>query len=304
MSNVYTLNNIKDREDPKRVGYRLSSIRELELENALHSSIKSASDLANEYKDLQGVYLKQEKELELAFHTEIQSLKSEIKTLKRKVTLAQKASSLDKNEILCLKTEIDNLKAEVKELESEMKLECTFHDSDTTSFRDKISELNSLNHILEQERDDLNLKKHELVAKIGCKDSEIISLEAKVDELEKEKESLSQETNIYLAEQISEASSEFNEMIEGDSRLEKVIYNGESSYQDVFKIADRYTDDVKGASMVIDSYLRKGEFVVFDLSRSEDDLLAIRLRFDTLLNLQKEIEVRQKHKEKSVLPNE
>jgi len=47
--------------------------------------------------------------------------------------------------------------------------------------------------------------------------------------------------------------------------------------------------------MVINSYLRKkGEFVVFDLSRPEDDPFAIRLRFDTLLNLQKEIEARQK----------
>ena len=52
MSNVYTLRNIENR------GHRLGSIRESELENALHSSIKSASDLANEYKDLQGVYLK------------------------------------------------------------------------------------------------------------------------------------------------------------------------------------------------------------------------------------------------------
>ena len=65
------------------------------------------------------------------------------------------------------------------------------------------------------------------------------------------------------------------------------------------KIVGRYTDDVKGASMVINSYLQKGEFVVFDLTRPKDDPLAIRLRFDTPLNLQKEIEVRQKRKEKS-----
>ncbi|KAF0514675.1 hypothetical protein F8M41_017525 [Gigaspora margarita] len=66
-----------------------------------------------------------------------------------------------------------------------MKLECTSHDSDTTLFRDKISELNSLNRTLEQERDDLNSKKHELEAKVGRKDSEITSLRAKVNELEK-----------------------------------------------------------------------------------------------------------------------
>ncbi|CAG8820192.1 21032_t:CDS:2, partial [Cetraspora pellucida] len=75
-----------------------------------------------------------------------------------------------------------------------------------------------------------------------------------------------------------------------------VIFNGGSSYQDVSKIAGRYTDDVKNASMVINSYLRKGEFIVFDLNKAEDDPLAIRLRFDTPLDLQKEIELRQKHK--------
>lgn len=56
------------------------------------------------------------------------------------------------------------------------------------------------------------------------------------------------------------------------------------------------TDDVKNASMVINSYLRKNEFIVFDLTRSEDDPLAIRLRFDTPLDLQKEIELHQKNK--------
>ncbi|GES81989.1 hypothetical protein GLOIN_2v1777358 [Rhizophagus clarus] len=65
-----------------------------------------------------------------------------------------------------------------------------------------------------------------------------------------------------------------------------------------------YTDDVKNASMVINSYLRKGEFVVFDLTRPKDDLLAICLRFDIPLNLQKEIEARQKRKEKSFSTNE
>ena len=78
----------------------------------------------------------------------------------------------------------------------------------------------------------------------------------------------------------------------------------ESSHEDISKIIRHYTDDVKNASMVINSYLRKGEFVVFDLTRPEDDPLAIRLRFDTPLNLQKEIMVRQKRKEKSAPANE
>jgi hypothetical protein len=83
-----------------------------------------------------------------------------------------------------------------------------------------------------------------------------------------------------------------------------VVFNSGSSHEDIFKIIRRYTDDVKNASMVINSYLWKGEFVVFDLTKPEDDLLAIRLRFDTPLNLQKEIKARQKHKEKSTSANE
>src|SRR5215212_439808 len=82
-----------------------------------------------------------------------------------------------------------------------------------------------------------------------------------------------------------------------------VLFNSGSSHEDISKIIRRYTDDVKNAFMVINSYLRKGEFVVFDLTRPEDDPLAICLRFDTPLNLQKEIEARQKRKEKSASTN-
>jgi hypothetical protein len=78
-----------------------------------------------------------------------------------------------------------------------------------------------------------------------------------------------------------------------------VVFNSGSSHENISKIIKRYTDDVKNASMVINSYLRKGEFVVFDLTKPEDDPLAIRLRFDPPLNLQKEIEAMQKCKEKS-----
>ncbi|CAG8697443.1 17697_t:CDS:2 [Cetraspora pellucida] len=356
MSNVYTLNNIKDREDPKGVRYQLSSICKLKLENALHSSIKSASDLANEYKDLQG----------------------------RKVTFTQKALSLDKNEILCLKGKIDKLKAKVKKLESKMKLEYTSYNSDTTSFRDKISELNFLNHILKQEKDDLNSKKHELEAKIKARILKLPLLELKVrelkDQLEQqifqsyyklyiidgakadldlaensvEKEFLSQETNTHLVKQISKASSEFNKVNGGNSRSEKVSRRsgtGESRYirYDNLIVCRYHPDEPKwafvrymygliasdskapyyenimfsyillekipsiksfspkrstiiifenGASMVINSYLCKGKFVVFDLSSSKNDPLTIQLRFDTSLNLQKEIEARQKRKKK------
>ena len=75
-----------------------------------------------------------------------------------------------------------------------------------------------------------------------------------------------------------------------------VVFNGGSSYQDISKIIGRYTEDVKNTSMVVNSYLRKGEFIVFDLNKSDDDPLAVRLRFDTPLDLQKEVELREKRK--------
>jgi hypothetical protein len=58
-----------------------------------------------------------------------------------------------------------------------------------------------------------------------------------------------------------------------------IMFNGGSSPQDISKvIIGRYTEDVKSASMVINSYLRKGEFIVFDLNRSDDQIMI--LQFD------------------------
>ncbi|CAG8706191.1 19780_t:CDS:2 [Cetraspora pellucida] len=75
-------------------------------------------------------------------------------------------------------------------------------------------------------------------------------------------------------------------------------------YNDVSKIIHRYTDDIKNALMVINSYLHKGEFIVFDLDRPKNDPLAIWLRFNTSLDLQKEIELQQMRKIKNILSAE
>lgn len=109
MSNVYTLRDIENK------GHRLGSIRESELENALRNSIKTSSDLSNEYKALQDVYsaeklarLRREKdfgnrinqlndantEIEAKYSAEVKSLKSLIKVLEGKLALAQKDSSM------------------------------------------------------------------------------------------------------------------------------------------------------------------------------------------------------------------
>ncbi|CAG8817189.1 21722_t:CDS:1, partial [Cetraspora pellucida] len=41
------------------------------------------------------------------------------------------------------------------------------------------------------------------------------------------------------------------------------------------KIADCYTDKIKNAFIVINSYLQRGEFIIFDLIKPEDNFLAI-----------------------------
>ena len=71
-------------------------------------------------------------------------LKSEIKTLKKKATLSQKASSFDKDTILSLEAKVRELKGKLEDLE----LEQAFHDS--------------LKLELERANEDLNSKKHEI----------------------------------------------------------------------------------------------------------------------------------------------
>ena len=43
------------------------------------------------------------------------------------------------------------------------------------------------------------------------------------------------------------------------------MFNSGSSHEEISKILWQYTDDIKNASMVINKYLRKKEFIVFDL---------------------------------------
>ena len=64
MPNVHTLRNTENRgvvegSLSKNIppGHWLDSIRESKLEKALRGSIKTASDIANDYKDLQDIYL-------------------------------------------------------------------------------------------------------------------------------------------------------------------------------------------------------------------------------------------------------
>ncbi|GES87699.1 hypothetical protein GLOIN_2v1777817 [Rhizophagus clarus] len=133
---LYTLNGINNKGDGsfKGVGQRLDGAYEQELKEKLYSALKSKAEINNLSEKLVAKYSEREKEfenkasqliasiakvrsqliseqkshsksqreLEAKYTTEIQSLKSEIKTLKRKATLTQKASSVDKDTILSL----------------------------------------------------------------------------------------------------------------------------------------------------------------------------------------------------------
>src|SRR4051812_2385837 len=150
MSNMYTLNDIKDREGGsyKKPGHWLSSAYEQELEKKIRSVTEFNSEindlsekLVNKYndreKEFQQNYADMEnkasqliasstkvrsqliserkshsesqRELEAKYTAEIKLLKSNIKTLKREATLAQKASSHDKTTILSLEAKIRKL---------------------------------------------------------------------------------------------------------------------------------------------------------------------------------------------------
>ncbi|GES92577.1 hypothetical protein GLOIN_2v1790954 [Rhizophagus clarus] len=112
MSNVHTLKDIEDKGAVggllgKQIppGRWLGSNRESELEKALRGSIKTASDIANDYKELQD----------------------------KEATLAQKASSLDKIKILSLEAKISELEGKLEDLKVEQEdflLHTSFFDSD------------------------------------------------------------------------------------------------------------------------------------------------------------------------------
>jgi hypothetical protein len=215
MSNVHTLKDIKNR------GHRLGSAYEQELERKLRTAIDFNSGITDFNEKLQAEYSEREKEfenkasqliastakvrsqliserkshsksqreLEAKYTAEIQSLKSEIKTLKRKATLTQKASSVDKDTIL-------SLEAKVRELEGKS--------SDP-------KEIDSLRLELERVKEDLNSKNHE----IECMEK---GIEATYEITSREMDALrkarlnSMEENRSLRDQISKKDNEIADL--------------------------------------------------------------------------------------------
>jgi predicted nucleic acid-binding Zn-ribbon protein len=130
------------------------------------STTKVRSQLISEQKS----HSKSQRELEAKYTAEIQSLKSNIKTLKREATLAQKASFDDKIQILSLEVKVRELEDKLEDLKPDQ----MFHDSNVvgglidelaqinSSEMDNPKEIDSLKLELERVNEDLNSKKHEI----------------------------------------------------------------------------------------------------------------------------------------------
>ncbi|RIB09521.1 hypothetical protein C2G38_2208737 [Gigaspora rosea] len=174
-----TVININNKSDGsfRGVGQRLGGAYEQELKEKLCSALRSKAELRDLNKKLVDKYSEQEKEYQQIYadignkidqvnesttkvrsqliserkshfesqrelEAEIKSLKYSIKTLKRKATLAQKASSLDKTTILSLETKVGELEAKLENKEL-----------------DRVS-YDSLRLELERVKEDLNSKEY------------------------------------------------------------------------------------------------------------------------------------------------
>jgi hypothetical protein len=174
MSNIHTLAG-GAKAKYIGLGQCLGSAREIELEDALRSSIKSNSELTNKYRDLQDIYSKREEAFRHTssdnndkisqLNAENKSFKSNIKTLKRELTLAQKASSVNKVKILSLETKIRDLEGKLEDID----LERTYHDLDVMGgvIEEPVQisssdpkEIDSLRLELERVKEDRNSKKY------------------------------------------------------------------------------------------------------------------------------------------------
>src|SRR6266498_2558085 len=110
-------------------------------------------------------YSESQRELKAKYTAKIKSLKSNIKTLKREATLAQKASSADKIKILSLETKVRELEGKLEDID----LERTYHDLDvmggvveelTQISSSEPKEIDSLRLELKRANEDLNSKEY------------------------------------------------------------------------------------------------------------------------------------------------
>ncbi|PKB97261.1 hypothetical protein RhiirA5_433452 [Rhizophagus irregularis] len=187
MTNVYTLKDINNK------GHRLGNAYEQELEKKLYTTLSSKAEINNLCEKLlakNSEYSRREKEFHqihadvenkisqlnasttevrsefiserrsrIELEAKVKSLKSNIKTLKREATLAQKASSADKVQILSLETKIRELEGKLEDID----LERTYHDLDAMGGEPaqiSSSEIESLRLELEYAKEDRNSKEY------------------------------------------------------------------------------------------------------------------------------------------------
>jgi hypothetical protein len=87
-------------------------------------------------------------------------------------------------------------------------------------------------------------------------------------------------SSIYVSQKYTQTPKIIRENI-----THLALFRGAGSRDDISRIVHQYTDDPKKASKIIDKHLRDRNFVVFDFTKPIDDSLAIRLGWDTPLEL-------------------
>ncbi|GBB93126.1 hypothetical protein RclHR1_21130004 [Rhizophagus clarus] len=174
------------------------------------SSIKVRSQLISEQKS----HSESQRKLEAKYSAKVKLLKLNIKSLKRELTLAQKASSIDKIQIFSLKTEIRKLEGKLEDL----KLNQSFHNSNKVGGKEPAlisssdpKEIDSLRLELEQVKGDLNSKEYTIKCmKKGIEETHEITSQ-KLDDLFSARLNLTKE-NSHLREIISKKDNEIADL--------------------------------------------------------------------------------------------
>jgi hypothetical protein len=214
--------------------------RSHEENERMQNSMKQITPLTMQQNDLinkLGSKITSERKSHLESQRELEAKYSaEIKTLKRELTLAQKASFNDKIQIISLETKIRELEGKLGDIE----LERTYHDWDVKggvveesvqmpklpdwlhdNLRSIVCELGLEDKVMELDKKLAKEDILEVLQKvISEKDHHLQDANARLEKALSEKDFLLQETNTRLAEQILKTSSE-SKVLGGASGLEK-----------------------------------------------------------------------------------
>ena len=168
MKNVHTLKDISS-------GHRLSSAREMELEEMLRNNIQSISELINEYNDMQGVYSSYSKRNDrdkAKLHRNLEQAETNNRKLSDRIyqlidVLSQLRSERDSLNFQITRKDIslaeskDKLATKSKEIKAlQSKLKTLEKNSSLAQMN--LSEMDSLRLELERTTEDLNSKNYEI----------------------------------------------------------------------------------------------------------------------------------------------